>query len=252
MMMRFPVALVLVVVCAAGCLDDDTGCVQECRELGLCTYSYEQSECIATSEADCREATRCMLDGLCSLSDRQCSAQSDADCQQSQLCKQEGACRAQMGLCVTYSPDGSVADGAGLDAGGQDGGIDAATDGPLTPVGADQVNCGAQTCDLKSGEICCAPFSGASCITTSCSGAPALACDGPEDCGAEPCCFDTINTTGECGIAACKSGDQTVCHSRDDCPTSQKHCCLQVFMTDTGEVALGRCEASPPAGDVCD
>lgn len=98
---------------------------EPCERAGLCTTKGE--ECVAGSDADCRQSRECEyygqctqknggcdaigddckhstrscgMRGRCSVVQPICNATSDADCQRSLDCRREGHCAAKSGVCV--------------------------------------------------------------------------------------------------------------------------------------------------------
>lgn len=71
---------------------------ESCKEDGECTF--QEGECIATSDADCRASLWCGRAGYCTVNDNACYAASDSDCEGSDKCKRFGECKMERGSCV--------------------------------------------------------------------------------------------------------------------------------------------------------
>ncbi len=104
---------------------------------------------------------------------------------------------------------------------------------PPEPPADAGIQCGNQTCPL--GQKCCATFgngmASATCMDSCGDGALTIACDGPEQCGGNPCCVDVQNAMFN-GGAMCtaaptdcaptfdiqkRSGMDRLCHNDNDC-----------------------------------
>jgi hypothetical protein len=69
-----------------------------CAESAYCSLSGTQ--CVIGSDADCRSSEQCRKDGDCFLGDEQCVARSDADCRASGICRDYGNCTLQWSGCA--------------------------------------------------------------------------------------------------------------------------------------------------------
>jgi len=72
---------------SAACSDLDA-----CRKWGRCTAVGNQ--CLAGTDADCRQSLSCSSGGACSAISGECLATSDDDCASSSACKDRGECHA--------------------------------------------------------------------------------------------------------------------------------------------------------------
>lgn len=154
-------------------------------------------------------------------------------------------------------------DGGGgitFDAGGltlTDGG--GTTTPPDTPPGMGSIDCMGMTCDGAT-QQCCVNVTGMSatgeCVarTDTCAGTP-VDCDGPEDCGGDPCC---LSFAGGGGSAACTPGgcgggggfgSLELCHAPTDCTDTSQMCCpIMMFGFDIGVCAPSCMFGGPPPG----
>ena len=84
----------------------DSDCRQStrCRKLGSCTI--KNGKCIVGSNSDCSQSENCKKDGLCTARNGNCAHGSDADCRKYSYCKMTGRCRFFNGQCKA----GSVTD----------------------------------------------------------------------------------------------------------------------------------------------
>jgi len=92
------------------CIADGAGCragsrgdclqSQTCREFGDCSLRHG-GDCAPASPDDCRRASvSCAMNGRCSYQSSQCVVSSDADCRRADACIRHGRCRAVGGECV--------------------------------------------------------------------------------------------------------------------------------------------------------
>ncbi len=81
----------------------DADCRQHpgCQRHGRCTAV--EGRCLAGTNADCQASDRCKLLGACYPINGKCVAAKTPGCQRSLLCKQLGACTARHGRCVATS-----------------------------------------------------------------------------------------------------------------------------------------------------
>jgi hypothetical protein len=101
--------------------------------------------------------------------------------------------------------------------------IDAMPPGP--PDAAVGVGCGNQTC--TGGNVCCVSIGGGGGMQLECKdncggNQATFACDGPEDCPGEECCFARSGSTCD---TSCGFGAQVACRSAQDCPGAGDKCC---------------------------
>ena len=91
---------------------DDVDCqhLEACTRFGRCTF--ENGECRAASDADCRRAKikwadklepLCAREGKCGPLDGACAPRTDADCVKSTLCRTAGRCSKAGWLCTVRS-----------------------------------------------------------------------------------------------------------------------------------------------------
>jgi hypothetical protein len=103
--------------------------------------------------------------------------------------------------------------------------------GDILMPAAGKVTCGTATCDIATGEHCCAA---AGCSKQACAqGTLTFECDGPEDCGAQACCLNLADPDVEPGRCStlktkadqCANGPN-LCHADGDCPSGSPRCCF--------------------------
>ena len=122
-----------------------------------------------------------------------------------------------------------VACTSGLPPGATDG---APADLAVADSDVDRVPCQGNVCLTGGGNVCCIG------TATACQAPPcaantfvSFACDGPEDCHGQLCCYDVAANQIACS-ASCGMGYH-ICHTNADCNPGE--CCLQL-------------EASAPVG----
>jgi len=146
----------------------------------------------------------------------------------------------------------SSADGAVVDEGGavvtEDGAVVAVDGGSKPPIAdagpaptadAGGIKCGTATCDSTT-QVCCASFSGSSCVAKgSCTGAT-LSCSDPSSCAAGQVCCATGGGGG--GGARCQTtcSGATLCSKDADCRSGQ------LCVAATGGYKI--CRNPPPDG----
>lgn len=96
--------------------NDDCRLHGPCLNGGECTMKKEAygprtpTNCVGTSDADCKKSLHCRILGHCSFNAAEppfspdCAVMSDADCANSDLCKNEMKCKANNKYCVAATP----------------------------------------------------------------------------------------------------------------------------------------------------
>jgi hypothetical protein len=98
--------------------------------------------------------------------------------------------------------------------------------------------CGAELCTAT--QECCVGAGGSTCVDTGTCQTVTFACDGPEDCPGEVCCFGAGGVGG--GGSECRPANQcqnNACHEMTDCEGNTPMCCP---LGDTGfKACLAQC-----------
>ena len=95
----------------------------------------------------------------------------------------------------------------------------------LSSVG--KVACGAVSCDVASGSLCCNDYVSTPSCAAACtaSAGDTRHCDGPEDCANQKCCLviGNAHSNSTCQTS-CGTSAEVMCHGDVDCPIGERCC----------------------------
>ena len=84
----------------------------------------------------------------------------------------------------------------------------------------------------SAGEVCCGVAGEPNFCAESCDRGVTFACDGPEDCDGNACCFATSGSSVTCGDSpSCEAPGQPTCEVSSECPDDMP-CCVSAEIND--------------------